>query len=594
MKIKESYKKNWALYLWAMPDITIYQIVSNVIYFVLIFAFEALAMFLIRSTGHMAISSGDYTFLFKTWQGPLLIFISLAILFFYVATDINIQIAYAGKLLKGQKISIIELLKESLLSIKNLFTPDGILIIIYIALIMPFVGLGVSISLTSSLYIPSFIKSVIDANPLYTGLYFLLFAVFFLIGLVNIFTLHGIIIDKLPSNKADDQSRALFRKNWRDFIKQVVLFMISIVVINVFLFLFFIFVPLLIAAIIQMDEQYNRFLFCFISILLGTIMFIFNSFVESFFLIRMTQLYYRYKGEEERFTYRRSKARVAFLVSLILVSISGSMIISYIIDTNFDDLFTNEVNVKIIAHRGGGTEAIENTVKGVEKAIELGADGTEIDIRRTIDGHYIINHDNNFSRLCSDSRKPERMTLAEIKQLEIHDPNFPNEVGEVATIEEMLDAVKGRIKLFIELKGSSADRRMVDDMVKMIKERDMIDDCVLISLKYDLIDYAENNYPEIETAYLAFVSFGDTSKLNCDYLGLEEEASSSSTIMNVHFQNKKFMVWTPNKPESQRHFLLSKVDYIITDNVSQAKQMIEELRNRSDYELLTDSIISLF
>ena len=343
-----------------------------------------------------------------------------------------------------------------------------------------------------------------------------------------------------------------------------------------------------------MDEQYNRFLFCFISILLGTIMLIFNSFVESFFLIRMTQLYYRYKGEEERFTYRRSKARVAFLVSLILVSISGSMIISYIIDTNFDDLFTNEVNVKIIAHRGGGTEAIENTVKGVEKAIELGADGTEIDIRRTIDGHYIINHDNNFSRLCSDSRKPERMTLAEIKQLEIHDPNFPNEVGEVATIEEMLDAVKGRIKLFIELKGSSADRRMVDDMVKMIKERDMIDDCVLISLKYDLIDYAENNYPEIETAYLAFVSFGDTSKLNCDYLGLEEEASSSSTIMNVHFQNKKFMVWTPNKPESQRHFLLSKVDYIITDNVSQAKQMIEELRNRSDYELLTDSIISLF
>ncbi|MBR0418477.1 MAG: glycerophosphoryl diester phosphodiesterase membrane domain-containing protein [Erysipelotrichaceae bacterium] len=594
MKIKESYKKNWALYLWAMPDITIYQIVSNVIYFVLIFAFEALAMFLIRSTGHMAISSGDYTFLFKTWQGPLLIFISLAILFFYVATDINIQIAYAGKLLKGQKISIIELLKESLLSIKNLFTPDGILIIIYIALIMPFVGLGVTISLTSSLYIPSFIKSVIDANPLYTGLYFLLFAVFFLIGLVNIFTLHGIIIDKLPSNKADDQSRALFRKNWRDFIKQVVLFMISIVVINVFLFLFFMFVPLLVAAIIQMDKQYNRFLFCFISILLGTIMLIFNSFVESFFLIRMTQLYYRYKGEEERFTYRRGKARAAFLVSLILVSISGSMIISYIIDTNFDDLFTNEVNVKIIAHRGGGTEAIENTVKGVEKAIELGADGTEIDIRRTIDGHYIINHDNNFSRLCSDSRKPERMTLAEIKQLEIHDPNFPNEVGEVATIEEMLDAVKGRIKLFIELKGSSADRRMVDDMVKMIKERDMIDDCVLISLKYDLIDYAENNYPEIETAYLAFVSFGDTSKLNCDYLGLEEEASSSSTIMNVHFQNKKFMVWTPNKPESQRHFLLSKVDYIITDNVSQAKQMIEELRNRSDYELLTDSIISLF
>jgi hypothetical protein len=54
------------------------------------------------------------------------------------------------------------------------------------------------------------------------------------------------------------------------------------------------------------------------------------------------------------------------------------------------------------------------------------------------------------------------------------------------------------------------------------------------------------------------------------------------------------MVWTPNSTDGQRHFLLSPVDYIITDNIKQAKDLIEELNNRSDYELIIDAIISLF
>ena len=594
MKIKESYRKNWAPYLWAIPDITVYQITSGIMYFVLIYILKQAAMLLLESTGRVAISSGDFGFLFKTWQGPLLLFIALAILFFYVATDINIQIAYAGKLLKGQKISFLELIKESLISIKNLFTPDGILIIIYIALIAPVVGLGVSISLTSGLYIPTFITSVIHDNPLYMVLYIFGLAIFFLIGIFNIFTLHGIVIDRLPSNRADNQSRELFRKNWLDFIKQTILFMINVAIINGIVFLILILVPIIISSLFGLDKDHNLFLFCFICISVALFLVIFNSFVESFFLIRMTQLYYRYKGEEERFTYRKGTARISFMITGFLLTILFSAFMSYIIETNFETLFTNQVNVKIIAHRGGGNEAIENSVKGVEKAIELGADGSEIDIRRTTDGYYIINHDNTFARLCSSTRKPEEMTLEEVKQLKVLDPHFPDEVGEIATIEEMMDTAKDRIKLFIELKGSSADRQMVDDMVKMIREKDMVDDCVLISLKYDLIDYTEKNYPEIETGYLAFVSIGDTSKLNCDYLGLEEEASSSTTIMNVHMQDKKFMVWTPNQEDSQRHFLLTKADYIITDKVSQAKQMVEQLRNRSDYELIVDQILSLF
>ncbi len=56
--------------------------------------------------------------------------------------------------------------------------------------------------------------------------------------------------------------------------------------------------------------------------------------------------------------------------------------------------------------------------------------------------------------------------------------------------------------MFIELKGVSADKKMADDLVSMIKEREMLNDCVFISFKYDLIDYIENQFPEVGTGYL--------------------------------------------------------------------------------------------
>ena len=183
------------------------------------------------------------------------------------------------------------------------------------------------------------------------------------------------------------------------------------------------------------------------------------------------------------------------------------------------------------------------------------------------------------------------MTLEEIRQLTIKDPLFPEQEEKVATLEEMLEASRDRIILFIELKGNTADQQMADDAVKIVKEAGMEDQCVLISLKYPLIDYIERNYPEMDTAYLTFASFGKTANLNCDYIGLEEEATNISTINAIHDTGRKVMVWTPNSEYSVRKFLLSEADYIITDQVSLARKTTKELDERKDIEVLVDMFL---
>jgi glycerophosphoryl diester phosphodiesterase len=160
----------------------------------------------------------------------------------------------------------------------------------------------------------------------------------------------------------------------------------------------------------------------------------------------------------------------------------------------------------------------------------------------------------------------------------------------VPTYEEMLISSKGRMVLFTELKGNTADKKMADDAIKLVRQYQMEDEVVLISLKYDLIDYIETNYPEMQTGFLTFASFGKTASLNCDYIGLEEESATADAIDAIHKEGKKALVWTANEKGSQKHFLCTKVDGLITDNVTQAIGLVTELEHRSDLDRMIDKI----
>lgn len=587
--MKQSFRQNYLPYIRSVYDISKFQICNGMIIWAMSFLLRQIAMILIRSTGRVAISTGDFSFLFTTWQGPLLLFIGLSVLFVYLAFDLNSMIIFSDGILKGEP-KLFESLKQGFLSIRKFFTPDGIGIVMYIALVAPIVGFGFTISLTDSLYLPNFISSVIDSTPLYSIIYHVLTIIFILLGIIHIFILHGILLGNLPSYKADDQSRKIMKDNYKDFFKNNLYFLLRAVAVCAGIVVIFGLIPGIIATMFVSDELRLKTTGYFILFTMLFAMLVSTSYFHSFYMLDITRLYYRYTGKDDSFRPAKTKRFVLLRLVFIAGVLAGLYWAAFFVSTQFDQVFTTKVTTGIIAHRAGGTEAPENTVAGIEKAIALGAYGAEIDIQRTKDGYYIINHDGNFTRLCSNKARPEELTLDEVRDLVIRDPLFPDQEEDVATFEEMLDASKDRIVLFVELKGNTADQQMGDDAVRMIKERGMEKQCVLISLKYSLIDYIERNYPEMETAYLTFASFGDTAKLNCDYLGLEEEACNSNTIDAIHDSGRKVLVWTPNSVSSQRKFLNSKADYIITDNISQANEQIKSLNERQDYEVILDWI----
>ena len=106
--------------------------------------------------------------------------------------------------------------------------------------------------------------------------------------------------------------------------------------------------------------------------------------------------------------------------------------------------------------------------------------------------------------------------------------------------------------------------------------------------------YPTSGGQPFDTGFLTFASFGKTAELNCDFIGLEEESATVDAIDSIHKEGKKALVWTVNSEESQRHFLCTKADGIITDNVSQAIILASQLETRSDVDRMVYKIKTLF
>lgn len=573
--------------VWRLaPEVLRYQIVTKLALALLLALIRQAALGLLYSTGRVAVSSGDYGFLFTTWQGPLILILFLTIFFFYVSIDLNVKILYSGNVLAGVREPVRSTIQRAVAALPKFFNIHGLGVVLYVTLISPVVGGGLGVSLTESLRIPNFISSVIETTPLYNTIYIALTLLFTAVGISHIFCLHGVLLDGLSIREARKQSSSLIRRHWRNYLWENLKYILLMATLAVLSILLFFVLPLAAVEIAAPETLMKRFLTILILLLGSAASGFISLFLTPFYVLHVTRMYRSYLEDRRISIPARRVGNYPLFIGAIMAALALIVGVSALLAQIFDSVFPAEVTVQVIAHRGGGNEGTENTVSGLNTAVSLGAFGSEIDIQRTVDGHYIVNHDSTFQRTTGDSRMPSEMTLAEIRELRVQGSDDP-----VATFEEMLEASSDRILLFVELKGATADRQMCDDAVRIIRERNMTDQVVLISLKYELIDYIETTWPEMQTGYLIFLSYGNTTELHCDYLGLEEEYATPSAIDAVHRQGKKALVWTPNTVSSQEHFLTTSADAIITDNVAQANELTERLESRGDLERIASAFL---
>ena len=572
-------------YYWhGLPEILYYQIPAKIILFIMFSFAEGILGSIMNITGIYSVSSGELPSLLRSWYGWAVL-IAITILFtIYMAFDIIILILLSRNILYDQKKKMKEIISTAIRVSRKFINFRGCLIGMYFAVIIPLNTAMIGLRLTKH-SVPQFIYSVIRANHLYMLVYVMLVLVLDFIGIIHVFTFHGVLFDNYSLATSMHESRSLFFKNWKKVVWAYLKFFSMFVLILGVGILSIIVIPYYVSHLIMHVRFWYHYLIIMVVIIGLIFIFLFTMIFIQAQAMCLTRVYDEctLAGYQEA----QFKTPVLFQKSFrVVVSISllASLILGYGGAMTFDDLFPKEYTTEVIAHRGGGDLSTENTVESIRAAIEAGATASEIDVQRTADGHYVIFHDNTLKRLCNDPRTIQELTLEEIKKLRITAPD--GHQGRIATLEEILNTAKDEINLYIELKGKSAGMQMANDVYQMLVERNMVDQVRIISLNANLITQVEKTYPDVETEYLCYIAYGQLESMEVDAIGLEEELATTKRIDNLHDAGKKVDVWTANSFGSIIRFMVSNVDGIITDSVQLAISIKDGKSDSPDFTRL--------
>ncbi len=142
------------------------------------------------------------------------------------------------------------------------------------------------------------------------------------------------------------------------------------------------------------------------------------------------------------------------------------------------------------AHRGYNKEHPENTILAYTKAIELGAEYIELDVRRSKDGVLIISHDEDLKRSANLEKSVHDLNLEELKQVDLgQDQTIP-------TLEEVLQLCKGKIGIHVEIKEIG----LCEHIASLITRYSMEDEVIFSSFKHAEMLKIKNLLPDTPTA----------------------------------------------------------------------------------------------
>ena len=571
------------------PRILKFQILTHLLFiFIILPSYFYIRTFIVSLNKLSVIDNTELLRFVFSPLGIILLIISLMVIFFYFLVELSGLILLTSSYQKERlEPSFITILKESIKLIPKFLNKSIIVISFYFLLLIPITSSVLGFNLFKKFNIPNFIFREIIKNPIYLIIYSLIVIIFYYLFIKAIFTFHYILIKKEKSSTAIKKSFNLINDNFKDFFDTFILRILKYLVIFLMIFFLSIFIINFTKNISKELFTYSIiFLLVIKNIILTTIILIFIPLEIKF----LTDKFYEYTKINKRLVVKeKNKYNIidkifSFKRPVIFTFISMLILLNvlFIFVPNF---FNNSFKTKlIIGHRGG--EGVENSLGAIKNSIDKRIDYVEIDIQRTKDNYYIVNHDKTFKRVAGINKSASDMTLKEIKKISLRGEE------KIPEINEVLKLSKNKINLFIELKGKTADKKMVDDIVKLVKKEKMEKQVVFISMRYSVIDYLKTKYKDLKTGFIYFLFLGDMSKIKADYMLFSEDFVTENHIEQIHRHNKKAIVWTVNSPDSMKKYLDSAVDGIITDRVNDILRLKEKLDIRSDKDLVYDLLES--
>ena len=222
---------------------------------------------------------------------------------------------------------------------------------------------------------------------------------------------------------------------------------------------------------------------------------------------------------------------------------------------------------RIVAHRGGGALAPENTLGAIRLGASMGFKGVEFDVMLAGDGTPVVIHDETVDRTTDGRGEVSKMTYAELSKFRI-------EKNESIPSFEQAGGLCRELGLWanVEIKPAKGHERATGAAVAPLARelwRGAVLPPVLSSFSVVALEAARDAVPELPRGYLVDAipdDWRDTlRRLGCVALHCNWKNVDRKVIAGVHDAGYAVLLWTVNEQGTARGMLALGADCLVTD-----------------------------
>jgi glycerophosphoryl diester phosphodiesterase len=236
---------------------------------------------------------------------------------------------------------------------------------------------------------------------------------------------------------------------------------------------------------------------------------------------------------------------------------------------------------QIIAHRGASSECPENTPSAIARALALGVDWIEIDIRLTKDGEWMVIHDESLERFGGGKAKVEETDSASLKRVDVGSwfgSEFKDE--RILTLREAVRTVLVSSSLILDIKTKRDARALSASLLETLVGADL-SRVVFSSFSPALLNELNRLRPGLRLGYL-FKNFPllRTRSMSKGFLYSvhpKREVFSARVAAEARARGIRTFVWTVNQPLFLEQVLQWGGDGVFTDHPAEARRWLEDL-----------------
>ena len=212
-----------------------------------------------------------------------------------------------------------------------------------------------------------------------------------------------------------------------------------------------------------------------------------------------------------------------------------------------------------ISHRGASAYEPENTLRAIRRALEYAVDMVEVDVRETKDEEIVVIHDETLERTTNGRGHVHQTSFSELRKLDA------GKGERIPTLQEVIDLVKGRVGLVVELK----DPGTTDKVAEILGKNNFVDQTLVTSFIHSAVKTIKELNPQLKTGVIFRSAPIKPSQLaldaNANALFPYHKYVTTRMIDDVHSNHLTINVWTVDTREEIEHYARIGVDGIVTN-----------------------------